>query len=237
MISIPGVIMGPETGGGEYNNVLTEIDYETLSLYIESMQKEKALKYIRKLFFRLNNSHTISYNFLLAIYSTVLSILINETNKRGIPLKEWTDGDLNYFYNFEMINSLEKMKRWIIKVVTDFIDHMEKTEKSHSEKLIKQAKKIVADYISDNISVSEIASYVYVHPNYLSRLFKENEGVPLSEYIINSKLAKARRMLEESGRKVYEIAEAVGYKSSSHFCRIFKKRIGMTPKEYQDLNQ
>lgn len=83
--------------------------------------------------------------------------------------------------------------------------------------------------------MAEIASYLYLHPNYLTRMFKKETGMTLMDYISKRRIENAKELLGQSGFKVYEVAEHVGYESIAHFNRIFKRETGMSPKEYQKL--
>ena len=97
----------------------------------------------------------------------------------------------------------------------------------------------VQRYIQDNpggdLSLSSLADLVYFNPKYLSRLFKQVSGTNLSDYIQNVRLMKVKELLRESGLKVHEIAEAIGYFSAPCFTRFFKRAMGMTPQEYRDM--
>lgn len=55
-------------------------------------------------------------------------------------------------------------------------------------------------------------------------------------YVIDKKTAMAKKMLENSNTSVERIAELLEFESSSYFCKLFKKKTGMTPTEYRNNN-
>jgi two-component system response regulator YesN len=94
------------------------------------------------------------------------------------------------------------------------------------------------EYIHSNldkdVSLVKLAELVYLNPAYLSRVYKQITGTNISDYIYNTRLSKAKKILRESNSKVQEIALAVGFESVAYFIRSFKKSTGMTPQEYRE---
>jgi AraC family transcriptional regulator len=70
---------------------------------------------------------------------------------------------------------------------------------------------------------------------HFSRAFKKTIGFTHSQYFIHPRLEKARRLLGETNRSVIEIGLVVGYTSPSHFARIFRREVGISPGEYRRL--
>lgn len=79
--------------------------------------------------------------------------------------------------------------------------------------------------------MSQVARHVHLHPNYLSSLFQRELGMPVSGYLQKRKLEEAESLLEWGKFSISEIAEMLGYSSTSHFIRAFKKKHGVTPKK------
>lgn len=71
-------------------------------------------------------------------------------------------------------------------------------------------------------------------PVYLSFLFKQVEGVNLSDYLTEIRLGEAKRLLATTSLKTYEVAVRAGYADEKYFSRLFKKRTGLTPTEYRN---
>ena len=77
-----------------------------------------------------------------------------------------------------------------------------------------------------------LAAKYRIHPGYLSRLFKQEMGETLSEYLFRVKIERAAQLLKERRHKIGEIASMVGYSASSYFSVMFKKYTGYSPREY-----
>lgn len=98
---------------------------------------------------------------------------------------------------------------------------------------IRTAIDIIEKSFCEQITLSSVAHIVGLSPNYLSRIFREEFGKSFNEFIIELRIEKAIQLLETSNLKVYEVAEAIGIPSYRYFSVLFRKRTGLTPKEYR----
>ena len=98
---------------------------------------------------------------------------------------------------------------------------------------IETVKKMIKDNISTEISRDELAEAVYMSPDHLTKLFKKETGMSLSDYIIQKRILLAQKLLSSTELSVVEIAQKAGFSYSSYFVRIFKKKTGITPQEYR----
>lgn len=76
---------------------------------------------------------------------------------------------------------------------------------------------------------------MYLNHIYLGQLFKKETGLSLNDYINKVRINKAKKLLKETGAMVYEIADQVGFSDSQYFSTVFKKIVGVSPKEYRDM--
>lgn len=101
-----------------------------------------------------------------------------------------------------------------------------------SNPLIRHAQEYIGLHMTETISLQDLADYLHVHPNYISRLFKAEVGITVLDYIIAQKINHAIKLLKQPGMHVSDIPEMIGYESVSYFSRMFKKQTGYSPKEY-----
>lgn len=101
------------------------------------------------------------------------------------------------------------------------------------------SKRIVCamDYISEHlhsrIRIEETAEYLQINPAYLSRAFKAETGMTFTDYVNRKKIEEAAGLLSYSEYSDLEISNLLCFSSQSYFIKIFKKYIGMTPKDYK----
>ena len=93
-------------------------------------------------------------------------------------------------------------------------------------------------YINNNcqqpLQLEDIAKRFYLHPAYLSRMFKEKTGITFKEYLTRSRISKANELLRNRELKVAEIAQMVGYHDLHHFYDLYKRLTGYSPTEYRE---
>lgn len=93
---------------------------------------------------------------------------------------------------------------------------------------------IHASYHSEQLSVARIAEELSLDRRYLVRIFKEKNGVGIQEYIIGVRMEHALTLLQ-NGFGVDTTAKMVGYHDSFNFSKMFKKRYGLSPKQYAQV--
>ena len=87
------------------------------------------------------------------------------------------------------------------------------------------------------LSVEEVADACKLNRSYFSKLFKENIGCPPQEFLIQLRLSKAAEQMKSTKSPIGEIAAACGYPNQLHFSRAFKKRYGLSPREWRTQNK
>ncbi|MCR5199724.1 MAG: AraC family transcriptional regulator [Saccharofermentans sp.] len=88
-------------------------------------------------------------------------------------------------------------------------------------------------HVQEPITVEQVAHELSVNSSYLSKLFKQEMGKSISEYIRDSKIEIAEHMLRHLDDTSLQIANYLGFSSQSHFIQVFRKQTGMTPEEYR----
>ena len=97
-----------------------------------------------------------------------------------------------------------------------------------------RAVEYIKENYNKNLSVEHIANMLGIERSYLSRLFKTYKNKSTQNYIIDYRIRRAKKMFEEEDLNVSQVCSAVGYTNIYCFSRIFKSRVGMSPKEYRE---
>lgn len=100
---------------------------------------------------------------------------------------------------------------------------------------IKQVKEIIIEQMSNPPSLTELAREVGLNIKKLKTGFKDVYGYPVFTFLLNYKMELAKKLLQDNQLNVNEIALQLGYSSSSHFIAAFKKKYGITPKQFSKV--
>ncbi|MFD0693811.1 response regulator [Paenibacillus sp. GCM10027628] len=103
-------------------------------------------------------------------------------------------------------------------------------EKKPKLQLIDQ---YISDHLSENISLVDIANYLFLNPSYFSRYFKQESGLNFTDYMHRYKMKIACKLLKEKQHSTEIIALKLGYMERTYFSKVFKKYIGVSPKDYR----
>ena len=109
----------------------------------------------------------------------------------------------------------------------------DKHEPDNDSTTIARAKEYINKNYKNDITLSEIAEYVYLTPYYFSKVFKAKTGEKYIDYLNRIRIEKSKELLSQSEMKVADIYKNVGYNSKNHFYKMFKLFCGITPQEYR----
>lgn len=85
-----------------------------------------------------------------------------------------------------------------------------------------------------NLSVEEAAERQKISAGYLSRIFKKETGYTFIDYLMYYRVKRAADLLRTSDLKIYEVADMVGYADQRYFSQVFRRVVGMTPRQFKD---
>ena len=98
---------------------------------------------------------------------------------------------------------------------------------------VQKAKLYIRRNLSEKLALAEVARAVDLSESYFSKLFRQSEGVSMSNYVIRERVAYACNQLLQTNKNISEIAFAAGFESISHFNRSFKVYTNAAPKRYR----
>lgn len=105
-------------------------------------------------------------------------------------------------------------------------------ESAGKKYVAEQVINYIEDHYSEKISLDQIAENMYLSPFYISRIFKGETGNTPIRHLINIRLEKAKRLLENGYQgSIQEVAALVGYDDAYHFSKLFKKKYGISPSQ------
>ena len=140
-----------------------------------------------------------------------------------------------YIRKADVARTEEELRRMHLKMCVDFTQRMRKLKKETIySKHIVQCVDYIHAHINERITTQQLASVCGLHISYLSRLFKKETGVGISEYIRSRKIEAAENMLKYSEYTFSEIANFFAFSSQSHFVKVFRESVGVTPREYRN---
>lgn len=139
-------------------------------------------------------------------------------------------------FAMEKINEAQTLKELVQtgkSLVTSLAQSVSDSIYAGSSSVIKQLILFLCEHYSETITLKSAAETIHVNPTYLSTLFKQETGVPFVTFLNDLRLTHAEEYLLTTSLSVTEIALQTGFSSSSYFTKLFRKKRGITPKEFR----
>lgn len=133
------------------------------------------------------------------------------------------------------IFSLKELKEYYRQFFLNITDLLKNESIYSGDDVIEKIKIYMQHNYQKNLTQDFIASLFYLNRSYLSTLFRQKTGTKFIDCLNDIRIEKAKELLRDSSRKMYQISKAVGYDNPKYFFRIFKKKTGMTPEQYREL--
>ena len=131
----------------------------------------------------------------------------------------------------ESIKELKESFRTMVdKVVGDWLNTDEV-----QPRIVEKALSVVDRHFAAELSDDDVANQVGMSTSHFRFLFKQAVGKPFHQYLIATRLEKAKIMLEEGQGSVSEIASAVGFSGLATFSRAFTQRFSVSPSEFKKV--
>ena len=102
-----------------------------------------------------------------------------------------------------------------------------------THKIVSESISYINDNFSEAISLRSISQKFFLSSCYFSKIFKKSTGLTFTDYLNRVRIKEAQTLLHRTTMNINDIAEAVGFNSTTHFDRIFKKHMGMSPLAYK----
>lgn len=102
-----------------------------------------------------------------------------------------------------------------------------------SKPKLLQVLEYIQEHLGQELTLTQLAAVVHLSPHYFARSFKQAMGMSPHQYILNSRIERAKFLLSKQHLSITAICNDLGFQSQSHFTEVFRKQIGITPGRYR----
>jgi len=163
----------------------------------------------------------------IASVRTVEGILDDESSCANMRCRD-------LLQELEGVDTMDEVRHRFLEFYRGFLEFLNSKKDSRKEEIVNCIIEYVKSHYHDpNLTVEVLAEQVSLSPNYIRTIFKDHTNESLSAFIVNTRLEKARELLETTDCPANKISEMVGFQSSGYFYVNFRKYSGKTPNEYR----
>ena len=218
-----------------YDNTSYLIEQELHSI-VKNGELEKLKKWIKNA--PATRSGLLSFDILRQTKNTFIvstTIFSRAAIKGKMDIKEALSLSDLYIQKMELMNNIDDINNLQIKMLIDYTEHVAKIKgnDTYSPFLINLNKYII-NHLSDAIKSENICSSLYISKSSLFCKIKKETGMTLSEYILKFKINESKNLLKYTNKPIPVISTYLGFSSQSHFNKVFKKYLNVTPLKYRN---
>lgn len=211
----------------------------SLLIAVESGNINEAIELLSIMYSKVVGLKRIRDEVLNAKYkSFVVNVLCRKAVERaGVALLTIDNLSTKYASLIDNTLNYDKMYDVTQAMVMDYATAAGKVQASaYSPKINKVVQYIELNLMND-LNLEQLAIYVNLAPAYLSRIFNNELGISLVEYITDMRMSKASELLTRTSLNITTISQQVGFNQISYFSKKFKQHYDMTPIQYRTKYQ
>lgn len=172
---------------------------------------------------------------LYMIYKGILSIFYLELDRAGVALSNGNDYEF-MLREFDFFWTIDDIFDTLLKHIVTGLEEWAASQEDSQSAPVRKAKRYIREFFGMPLTLEEVSNYVGFNASYFSDYFKKETGQTFSQYLADVRIGYAKQLLLEESMGLEDIAESVGYGDKKYFAKIFKKKTGMTPREYKRKN-
>lgn len=138
----------------------------------------------------------------------------------------------NGYRSLYELGSVPQILEWLGVFRDGLCANFAARNKDYKNHIVVQVKRYINEHVREKLTLNKVAEVFNISPNYLSGLFSKYNEVGFSDYINQSKVDEAKRMMRDGALKIYEISDLLDFESAFYFSRVFKKVTGVSPRDY-----
>jgi two-component system, response regulator YesN len=226
-----------------WNRILYVTDYKLpefayqnpyQSVWEEMLRREQKQKLIdsMKIYLKeLERNEMITRDILNKFRLDVLQMIYSWLDKQEIKahlLFSTKESEKYYQNSLEGVMGAEQFAGYLIARAIEYKKYVNKTES-----VTEQLKQYIDKNYQQEIRRDELAELVYLNTDYMSRIFKKEAGVSISNYLLSKRVEEAKKLLSQSELPINSVSIYVGYSNFSYFTKMFRENTGYSPLEYR----
>lgn len=211
--------------------VLPEISPKKVRELLESGNFSNIKLYLENIFSQLMTGQC--YDHVKTVYIDLISMAKSVCEEHQIDMSAGMSKEKFSYDNLMALSCLSNVQNYMLNLY-EVIASSLKGHQHHYSYSIRQCIEYIEQHYYENITLDDLALQVSISKSYLSMLFKQETDINFINYLTEYRISRAKKLLENSNQKIYEIAEKVGFSSPYYFSKVFKDITGLSCKEYKD---
>lgn len=202
--------------------------------YLRLMKEDKVIKSIDSIFVPLKDIR-VNLTTIYGVIVRLMTMIMNLAEDMGVSPNKLPLDRFRLHEEVKKYKTFDDSIYWLKEVVVEIIALIQNSKSESYNSIIVSALNYIDENYHHTINLKDIASTVYVSPNYFCKIFKQEMNENFTEWLNKYRIEKAKYlMIGKPHLKTYDIARRVGFNDYKYFSNIFKKYTGHTSREYKN---
>lgn len=162
-----------------------------------------------------------------------VAVTIRSVQQKGLDFEQLSSFADAFINRIEATDHIPGLTRLYYELHEQLFDLVDEHLTQRYSRTVYSCIRYMRQHLSDPLSLQSVSKEIGVHPGYLSTIFKQETAQTFSDFMARERVSKAKRYLIYTDEPILYIADYVGYHNQSYFTRVFKKYVGLTPKQYR----
>ena len=216
--------------GTEHQALLKPMDTQVWTAKLKADGVDGIEKEAKNFFRQLRDRKDVSEKYLVHFKQDFSQLVYSYLTENRMQARDifHDSSDSRLFDN--AVTSVGSMEKWVFRCLERMKEY---TPAKPEQDPVQKAMAYIRDNLGTELTREQVSDYVYLNPDYFTKVFKKETGYTITEYITNERMKEAAALLRKTELSVTVIANQVGYTNISHFSKAFRNVIGVSPKEYR----
>ena len=206
-------------------------DSGELMQYLEQQDRSGILRYLRDYMGKLSKEGRMDRSALRLLHQDFLQLVYSYLQRHEIQAHTLYQDPVSQQLQQLADSSSFDMIKWASYVADTAFKCVSEVRQTGT--VVSHAEAYIREHFREDISRDDVAAAVYVTSSYLSRVFRTETGMKITDFLTRCRIEEAKRLLRTTDQSVSDIAVESGFESFSYFSTVFKKVVGMTPVQYR----
>ncbi|WP_249897476.1 AraC family transcriptional regulator [Paenibacillus sp. PK3_47] len=207
---------------------------EELSEAIKSHDRQRAADTLSLMMNTLASEDYDHQEYQMSLVRLLMD-LIRLLQDSGISHHQLKEGGDSLFEELLGMHSPRDIEEWFSStLVLPAIGLLEERQKHQFTSISEEVKQLIAEAFDTDLTLEKCSARLNYHPQYISRVFRQETGISFTDYLAQYRLTVAKRWLKETDLTITEIAMKLKYNNPANFIRYFRKMEGITPGQYRN---
>lgn len=212
------------------------IDEGEMLVNLQSNQK-KSKAYLEGLISSLRYEAHQNLLLMRGKMTELLVILSRVASQMGLKADIFQGINSHAILQIYQTDSIESIGVLTSRAVDAYLEAIEKLVTKPENPNIALMIDYIENHYTENLTVDDIADSACLSTGYAGRIFKEQMGTPIMDYVLTVRVEKSKKLLLNPHYQIQTIAETVGYGDAGYFTKVFRKAEGITPTQFRKVHK